>query len=63
MSDITLDLSRLTEPQRAVLEQEAKKHDCSLEEAASRLIEDQIERRCHIPALRRTILPFRRRRK
>ncbi len=61
MNELRLDLRRLTDAQRAVLEQEAKKRGCTLEDAAIRFIEDQIERRCRIPALRRTVIPFRRR--
>lgn len=61
MSELMLDLSRLTAPQRTALEQEAREQGCSLEDAARMLIEEQTEQRCRIPALRHTVVPFRRR--
>ncbi|MDG4550756.1 MAG: hypothetical protein P9F19_15875 [Candidatus Contendobacter sp.] len=60
MTDLTLDLSRLTDAQRAALEQEAKKRGCSLEDMAALLIEERIAKRCRVIAFRRTVIPFRR---
>lgn len=60
MADIGIDMNRLTREQREALQQIADDHGETLEQAANRVIGRETKRRYLIPALRRTVTPFRR---